>query len=151
MTSNGPVRVHLRIPGTAPMPELMKVIQNVEAAGFDGVGVLDSQMLCRDTFVTLAHAATHTSRISLFPAVTNPFTRHASVLAGGIQSVEELAPGRVKFVIGTGYTSASTIGRKPAKLAEMRECITSVKALPAAKRVAFDGKPGRLTCAPGHN
>src|SRR5437016_8978917 len=144
MTSNAPVRVHLRIPGTAPMPELMKVIQSVEAAGFDGVGVLDSQMLCRDTFVTLAHAATYTSRMSLFPAVTNPFTRHASVLAGGIQSVDELAPGRVKFVVGTGYTSASTIGRKPATLAEMRECIRTVRTLLAGESVDFAGTPGRL-------
>ena len=139
-----PVRVHLRVPGTAPLAELMKLLRAVEVAGFDGVGILDSQMLCRDTFVTLAQAATQTSRLTLFPAVTNPFTRHASVLAGGIASVEELAPGRVKFIIGTGYTSASTIGRKPATLAEMRACIATVKALLAGRTVDFDGTPGRL-------
>ncbi|HEY7649349.1 MAG TPA: LLM class flavin-dependent oxidoreductase [Methylomirabilota bacterium] len=139
-----PVRVHLRVPGTAPLPELLTFIQSVEAAGFDGVGILDSQMLCRDTFVTLGQAATHTSRLSLFPAVTNPFTRHASVLASAIQTVEELAPGRVKFVIGTGYTSASTIGRKPATLAEMRACITTVKQLLAGEPVDFGGTRGRL-------
>jgi 5,10-methylenetetrahydromethanopterin reductase len=115
-----PVRVHLRVPGTAPMPELMALLRDIEAAGFDGAGILDSQMISRDTFVVLGQAAGQTSRMSLFPAVTNPFTRHASVLAGAIQTVEEMAPGRVKFVIGTGYTSASTIGRKPATLAEMR-------------------------------
>jgi 5,10-methylenetetrahydromethanopterin reductase len=145
----GPVRVYLRVPGTAPIPELTRLLQTVEAAGFDGAGVLDSQMICRDTFVTLAHAAVHTSRMALFPAVTNPFTRHASVLAGGIQSVEEVAPGRVKFVIGTGYTSASTIGRKAATLAEMRACIATVKALLAGRSVDFDGTPGRLVYASG--
>jgi 5,10-methylenetetrahydromethanopterin reductase len=144
-----PVRVHLRIPGTAPLAELMKLLREVEVAGFDGVGILDSQMLCRDTFVTLAQAATQTSRLTLFPAVTNPFTRHASVLAGGIASVEELAPGRVKFIIGTGYTSASTIGRKPATLAEMRACIATVKALLAGEAVDFDGTAGRLGYASG--
>src|SRR5262249_48108328 len=66
------------------------------------------------------------------------------VLAGGIQTVEEMAPGRVKFVIGTGYTSASTIGRKAATLAEMRQCITTVRALLAGASVDFDGTPGRL-------
>ena len=76
------VHVSLRIPGTAPMPELIKLIQDVEAAGFDGAGILDSQMLCRDTFVTMALAAAHTAGLTLFPAVTNPLTRHASVLAG---------------------------------------------------------------------
>src|SRR5829696_3436475 len=138
------VRVHMRVPGTSPMPELMTLIQSIEAAGFDGAGILDSQMISRDTFVVLGQAATQTSRMALFPAVTNPFTRHASVLAGGIRTVEEVAPGRVKFVIGTGYTSASTIGRKPATLAEMRTCITTVKALLAGESVDFAGTPGRL-------
>lgn len=69
-----PVRISLRIPGTAPMPQLMKLIQDVEAAGFDGAGILDSQLLCRDTFATMALAATQTSRLTLFSAVTNPFT-----------------------------------------------------------------------------
>ena len=144
-----PVRVHLRVPGTAPMPELMTLIQSIEAAGFDGAGILDSQMLSRDAFLILGQAATHTSRLALFPAVTNPFTRHASVLAGAIQTVEELAPGRVKCVIGTGYTSASTIGRKPATLAEMRACITTVKALLAGETVDFSGTRGRLGYASG--
>jgi 5,10-methylenetetrahydromethanopterin reductase len=126
------------------MPDLMRLITSIEAAGFDGAGILDSQIISRDTFVVLGQAAVNTTRLTLFPAVTNPFTRHASVLAGGIQTVEELAPGRVKFVMGTGYTSASTIGRKPATLAEMRACITTVRALLAGESVDFDGTPGRL-------
>jgi len=139
-----PVRVHLRVPGTTPMPALMTLIESIEAAGFDGAGILDSQMLSRDAFVVLGQAAARTTRLGLFPAVTNPFTRHASVLASAIQTVEEMAPGRVKFVIGTGYTSASTIGRKPATLAEMRACIATVKALLAGESVDWNGTPGRL-------
>jgi hypothetical protein len=42
-----PVQVSLRIPGTSPMPELLRLIQDVEAAGFDGAGILDSQLLSR--------------------------------------------------------------------------------------------------------
>jgi 5,10-methylenetetrahydromethanopterin reductase len=137
----------MRVPGTQPMPELMRLIQSIEAAGFDGAGMLDSQLLSRDTFVVLSQAAVNTSRLTLFPAVTNPLTRHASVLASAIQSVEELAPGRVKFVMGTGYTSASTIGRRPATLAEMRECLVSVRALLAGESVDFGGTPGRLAFA----
>ena len=144
-----PVRVHLRVPGTAPMPDLMRLIQSIEAAGFDGAGILDSQLLSRDTFVVLGQAAAQTSRMALFPAVTNPFTRHASVLAGAIQTVEEMAPGRVKFVIGTGYTSASTIGRAPGTLAEMRACIQAVRELLAGKTVDFGSQRGRLGYAAG--
>jgi 5,10-methylenetetrahydromethanopterin reductase len=127
----------------------MGLIEDIEAAGFDGAGILDSQLLSRDTFVILGQAAAHTSRLTLFPAVTNPFTRHASVLAGAIRTVEELAPGRVKLVIGTGYTSASTIGRRPASLDEMRACFRTVRALLAGETVDFDGTTGRLGYAAG--
>src|SRR2546422_3883262 len=135
------------VPGPPPMPRPVRLVQDIEAAGFDGAGILASQLLSRDTFVVLAQAATSTSRLTLFPAVTNPLTRHASVLAGAIQSVEELAPGRVKFVMGTGYTSASTIGRRAATLAEMRECLRTVRALLGGGSVGFGGTPGRLTFA----
>src|SRR2546422_5717212 len=57
------------------MPDLMRLLRSIEAAGFDGAGILDSQMLSRDTFVVLGQAAVATSRLTLFPAVTNPFTR----------------------------------------------------------------------------
>jgi len=144
-----PVRVHLRVPGTQPMPGLIRLIESIEAAGFDGAGILDSQMISRDTFVVLGQAASHTSRLTLFPAVTNPLTRHAAVLAGGIQTVAELAPGRVKFIVGSGYTSAMTIGRKAATLAEMRACITTVRALLRGESVDFAGTPGRLGFADG--
>jgi 5,10-methylenetetrahydromethanopterin reductase len=143
------VQISLRIPGTAPMPELAKVLQDVEAAGFDGAGILDSQLLCRDVFVTLAIAAMQTSQMAIFPAVTNPFSRHASVIAGALRSVDELAPGRLRCIIGTGYTSASTIGRKAATLNEMRTCVTTVKTLLAGQPVDFAGTPGRLAFAAG--
>src|SRR5689334_8393476 len=144
-----PVRIHIRVPGTAPMPELMTLVQSIESAGFDGAGVLDSQMIGRDTFVILGHAAAHTKRMQLFPAVTNPFTRHASVLASSIQTIEEMAPGRMKCVIGTGYSSAATIGRKPATLAEMRACIGAVKALLGGESVDWNGTKAGLSYASG--
>jgi len=144
-----PVRIHMRVPGTAPMPALMTLFQSIEAAGFAGAGVVDSQMIARDTFVILAQAAAHTKRLTLFPAVANPFTRHASVLASSIQTVEEMAPGRVECVIGTGYSSAETIGRKPATLAEMRACIGAVKTLLAGDKVDWNGTPAGLSYASG--
>lgn len=139
-----PVNISMRIPGTAPALEIARLVRDVEAAGFDGAGILDSQMLCRDTFVTMALAAAQTSHLQIFPAVTNPFTRHVSVLASAIQTVEEMAPGRVQCFIGTGYTSASTIGQKPATLAQMRQTIVALKALLAGQAVEMHGQACRL-------
>lgn len=141
---NNKLAIHLRVQSSLPMPQLMSLMSDIEAAGFDGAGVVDSQMLARDCFVVLGQAAAHTSRMALFPAVTNPFTRHASVLASAMRTVEEMAPGRARFIIGTGYTSASTIGRKAAKLSEMRECIATVKALLDGTEVNWNGTPWKL-------
>ena len=141
------IKISMRVPGTSPMPELLDMIKKVEDAGFDGAGILDSQMICRDTFVTMGLAASATSRLQLFPAVTNPFGRIPSVLAGAAQTVAEIAPGRTKFMIGTGYTSASTIGRRPATLRQMRRCIMEVKALLAGESVDYNGMSNRLDFA----
>ena len=61
-----PVRVHMRVPGTSPMPALMTLIESIEAAGFDGAGILDSQMISRDMFIVLAQAATQIEHRCLF-------------------------------------------------------------------------------------
>ena len=142
-----PIKISMRVPGTSPMPDLLRMIGQIEEAGFDGAGILDSQMICRDTFVTMGMAANATSKLQLFPAVTNPFGRIPSVLAGAAQTVAEIAPGRTKFIIGTGYTSASTIGRRPATLRQMRRCIMEVKALLAGESVEYDGMTNRLDFA----
>ena len=142
-----PIKISMRVPGTSPMPELLAMIRQIEDAGFDGAGILDSQMICRDTFVTMGLAASATSTLRLFPAVTNPFGRIPSVLAGAAQTIAEIAPGRTRFIIGTGYTSASTIGRPPATLRQMRRCIAEVKALLAGESVDYNGMPNRLDFA----
>ena len=144
-----PIKISMRVPGTSPMPEILDMIRRIEAAGFDGAGILDSQMICRDTFVTLGLAAGVTSRLQLFPAVTNPFGRIPSVMAGAAQTVAELAPGRTRVIVGTGYTSASTIGRRPATLRQMRRCITEVKALLAGETVDYGVMSNRLDFTDG--
>src|SRR2546425_237964 len=63
-TTIEPVRVYMRVPGTQPMPRLVRLVQDIEAAGFDGAGILDSQLLSRDTFVVLAQRSEeHTSEL----------------------------------------------------------------------------------------
>src|SRR2546422_7820400 len=61
------------------MPDLMRLLRSIEAAGFDGAGILDSQMLSRDTFVVLGHAAKR--RIPIVMAASGP---KAIELAGEI-------------------------------------------------------------------
>ncbi len=111
------LEIDLRVPPCAPATEVAAFVRQCEEAGFAGVGILDSQMLERDVFVTMALAVQATSRIRVASAVINPVTRHLSVLASAAKTVAELAPGRVEFWIGRAtYSAAGPIAAKAGKM-----------------------------------
>ena len=81
------MKVSLRVSPFASVAETVAFTQRVEAAGFDGIGFLDSQMINRELFVVMGAAAAATSRIRLISAVTNPLTRHVSVIASAAATI----------------------------------------------------------------
>ena len=143
--------VVLRVPGCAPADQMAEFLARVEEAGFAGVGVTDSQLLMRDVYVTLALAAQRTYTIPLYTAVTNPVTRHISVLASVIQTVEELAPGRLRIIVGSGYSAVMTIGQRAATLRQMRETILTLRSLLAGETVSINGFEAHLPYASGRH
>jgi len=114
------IKIDLRVPPCKPVHDVARFVSRCEVAGFDGVGILDSQMLERDVFVSMAMAAQATSRIRICSAVLNPVTRHVSVMASAIKTVSETAPGRAEFWIGRGFSSVQTIGVRLATVSDMR-------------------------------
>lgn len=138
------MKIDLRVPPCKPVNETADFIKQSEDAGFAGVGLLDSQLLERDVFVSMAAAIQATSKIRVASAVTNPVTRHVSVLASAIKTVAEMAPGRTEFWIGRGYSSVQTIGIKPASVRQMRESVLTLKRLLAGDEVDFDGSTSRM-------
>src|SRR2546422_9671696 len=56
-TTIEPVRVYMRVPGTQPMPRLVRPRQDIQAAGFDGAGAPDSHAPAPGHFFVLAQAA----------------------------------------------------------------------------------------------
>ena len=64
-----------------------------EAAGFDLVGVADSQSVFREAYVTAAMILSQTSRVRVGPTVTNPITRHPAVAASAIATLNEIGDG----------------------------------------------------------
>ena len=95
-------------------------------------------------FVTLAVAAERTSRITLYPATTNPVTRHPMVVASLAHTLEEMGPGRIRLTMGPGYLAVGNIGRPRASLKAMREAILAIRALLRGERVMFNGVETRL-------
>jgi 5,10-methylenetetrahydromethanopterin reductase len=85
-----------------------------EAEGWDGIGLVDSQNLAGDPFVSLAVAAQATERLRLATAVTNPVTRHPAVMATAIATVQGESGGRAVLGIGRGDSSLAHLGLAPA-------------------------------------
>jgi len=127
------MKIGIRIPAFAPVPEATAVVRRCEDAGFDAAGLLDSQMITRDVFVALAHAAANTSRIRLMPAVTNPLSRHVTVLASAIRSIADLAPGRTELWLGRGFSSLNLVGLPYATVQQMRDTVLSLQRLLAGE------------------
>jgi alkanesulfonate monooxygenase SsuD/methylene tetrahydromethanopterin reductase-like flavin-dependent oxidoreductase (luciferase family) len=104
--------------------------QACEEAGIERVGFGDSPALARELYVTLASCALSTSRIEFMPCVTNPLSRHVSVTAAALLSLDELAPGRLAAVgIGSGDSAVWATGGRMASLSALRDYIRSLKAL----------------------
>ena len=123
----------IRVPVGLPIPEIAAFVRRCEEAGFSGVGIHDHQHSGRDVYVTLALAAQQTSRIRLYPATSNPVTRHPAVLASLAHSLEELAPGRVQLTLAPGFLAVRNIGQRRARVDELREAVVAIKRLLAGE------------------
>ena len=138
------MQIDIRVPPFAPIPEVVDFTSRCEDAGFAGVGFVDSQLLLRDVFMAMGQAAAATSRIRLMPAVTNPLTRHVSVLASAARSVGDQAPGRVEVWIGRGFSSLNIVGLPYATVRQMRETVVDLKRLLAGEWDVFPGVHSRM-------
>lgn len=63
-------KLGLALWGARPMPDLVRQVQKAEALGFESVWAIDSQLICRDVFVTMAACLAATSTIILATGVT---------------------------------------------------------------------------------
>ena len=106
-----------------------KIAKRAEELGFDYAWFYDSQLLCADVYATMALAAQNTSRIRLGTGVAIPSNRIAPVTASALATLNELAPGRIDFGVGTGFTARRSMGMKAMRLNDMETYVKEVYAL----------------------
>ena len=106
-----------------------RVVRRAEELGFARVWFYDTQMLSADPFVAMAAAAVKTTKIRLGTGVLIPSNRIAPVTANALASLNKLAPGRIDFGVGTGFTGRRAMGLGAIKLADMEEYIRIVMSL----------------------
>jgi len=142
------VKFDVAILATEPLPDVVRQVQLAERLGYDTAWITDSHLICRELWVTLAACATATSRIRLGPGVTVPHSRHVSVTASAIATLHDLAPGRVVIGVGTGGSSAQTMGLSLAqvgKAATLERTAVALRRLLQGETARFEtGIEGRL-------
>jgi 5,10-methylenetetrahydromethanopterin reductase len=132
--------------GIATASDSWKVAQRAEELGFTHAWFYDTQMITADPFVAMAAAAVKTSKIRLGTGVLVPSNRIAAVTANAFATLNGLAPGRIDFGIGTGFSARRAMGLGAMKLADMEEYIRVVYALLAGDTVEtpIEGKPRKI-------
>jgi 5,10-methylenetetrahydromethanopterin reductase len=127
-----------------PPEQFSRWCHEADEAGFERIGIGDSQSLYRDVYVSCALAALNTSRALIGPRVTNPVTRHPAVTASAIATIDELSHGRAFLGIGTGHSALLNIGQTPASRATLREYVECVRALFEQGEAQYQGRTVRL-------
>lgn len=116
---------------TADIPTMRQLTQQAEALGYANIWFGDSPNIWREGYVTMAACAVGTERIVIGTGVTNPVTRHLSVMASTWATLAEWLPGRVALGIGAGDSALQTMGRKPATLASLERWVDNWRKLQA--------------------
>jgi 5,10-methylenetetrahydromethanopterin reductase len=106
--------------------------------GYSHIWVGDSHLIWREAYVNMAAMALSTTRVKLGTGVTNPLTRHPSVVASAYATLEEYAPGRTIVGIGLGDSSVETMGMKPAKLSYFEKTMAQMRQLLDGQEVQLE-------------
>ena len=123
---------------TEPLPKMIRLAKLSEKLGFSHIWIGDSHLIWREAYVNMAAAALNTSKVKIGTGVTNPLTRHPSVVASAYATLEELAPRRFIVGIGLGDSSVETMGMKPARLDYFEKTIKQMRALLAGEEVELE-------------
>jgi 5,10-methylenetetrahydromethanopterin reductase len=115
-----------------------KLTRQAEELGFTHAWFYDTQMLSADCFVAMGAAAVNTTRIRLGTGVLVPSNRIAPVAANALATLNQLAPGRIDFGVGTGFTARRAMGFGAIKVKDMEAYIHQVYGLLRRETVEFE-------------
>lgn len=115
-----------------------KIARRAEELGASHAWFYDTALLNAEIFVAMGAAAVKTERIVLATGVLTPSNRLAPVAASGLAALNMLAPGRIAFGAGTGFTGRRTLGLGPVKLADLETYVRQVEALLRGERIDFE-------------
>ena len=115
-------------------PAYLSGAPELESLGYEELWFPDFQLVGADPFITMAVMGERLTRAHLGVAVCNPVTRHPTVVANCMASLNRLYPGRVGLGIGAGASPLSALGLRSATIDRLRRFVEGCRAL-------LDGRP----------
>lgn len=132
------MRIGVGLFPTADISTMRQLTKQAEDLAYENVWFGDSPNIWREGYVTMSACAVGTERIVIGTGVTNPVTRHLSVMASTFATLAEWLPGRVAVGIGVGDSALETMGRKPTTLAKLEQWVGSFRKLLAGEEAVED-------------
>ncbi|UCG72511.1 MAG: LLM class flavin-dependent oxidoreductase [Chromatiales bacterium] len=134
------MHVDLILDTRASADELAELGRLAETHGIRGVWV-SSLLDSRDPFTNLSVLARETSQLLLGPVAVNPFDTHPVRIASSFLTLNELAGGRARLVIGGGGEALEALGIEPARrVRAVAECVDIVRAAATGEAVSYAGE-----------
>ena len=118
--------------------------RRAEDIGFALVATGDSQTMWMDPYISLSLVAASTSKVKVGPFVTVPRTRHPSVAACSIATLQKLSGGRAYYAIGPGDSAIYAISEPRVKMAEFETYARAVRDLTRGESVTYGGRTFRM-------
>jgi 5,10-methylenetetrahydromethanopterin reductase len=148
------MKLSLASSGAEPASRFLEQVKLADLLGFHAFFHSDIKW-AREPFSRLGAATQVTTRLGLAAGVLDPYTRHAAILAQAAATLAELAPGRLRVIMGAGSRFATLPGcdsRKP--VTGLREAAALMRSLWGGEKVTLDGevvklRDGALDWTPG--
>ena len=132
---------------TADMGDPMAIVrraQRLEADGWHGASLVDSQCLRPDVFVCLSYCAQNTQALQLGTGTSNPATRHASVIAGAAAALQVFSQGRMTYGVGRGDSALAYIGAPPVPLKYFERSLAMIQTYLKGEGVSLEDAASTL-------
>lgn len=132
--------IELILDSRARPSELAELAGLAEHHGIGGVWV-SSLNDSRDPFTNLSLCAAGTSSVRMGPIAVNPYDTHPVRIAAALLTLNEIAQGRARIVVGGGGEALQALGMKPLRrVRAVHECVEIIRRAGSGQAVDFTGE-----------
>src|SRR5450759_4042626 len=103
-----------------PLTKFAQVAAEADRLGFEAMWVIDFQLGMKDVYLAMLMAARETHHILIGPGVTNLMTRHPTVTANAMSSLDEVSDGRAVLGLGSGATAVYAANMPRSRAADVK-------------------------------